>query len=170
MGGPGISTWRADGAILRCDHRVLKRVARQWLLCADEILHFAHSVTEPMKKGTSLYLDLVRFSAALMVFLEHLREHTKNSFDAFWKSHPFWSMSFEVAYYVGIALLVFAKGRTGLMSVALISVVAGPTMVLLAPTWFLGYGAYHLSQRPTLRPRFATVLWLGSTVLLLLCP
>ena len=230
-----------------------------------------------MKKGTSLYLDLVRFSAAMMVFLEHLREHTRNSFNAFWSSHPFWysvsspysqtavivffvlsgyviahvlatrertpleyvasrfarlysvvvpalllaaatnyleavryptafdsytdiapglrylgtalfvsnfwlwpdldpantpfwSLSFEVAYYVGIALFVFAKGRTRFLSLVLLSVAAGPTMVLLAPTWLLGYGAYHLSQRAALRPGFATVLWLGSTFLLLLCP
>jgi hypothetical protein len=29
-----------------------------------------------MKSATSLYLDLVRFAAALTVFIEHLREHT----------------------------------------------------------------------------------------------
>src|ERR1043166_4982450 len=42
-----------------------------------------------MTKGTSLYLDLVRFSAALLVFFEHFREHTRNGFRAFWQSHPF---------------------------------------------------------------------------------
>src|SRR6185295_6183790 len=43
-----------------------------------------------MKNGTSLYLDLVRFSAALVVFLEHLRSHTKHGFKAFWSLHSFW--------------------------------------------------------------------------------
>jgi peptidoglycan/LPS O-acetylase OafA/YrhL len=233
-----------------------------------------------MKRETSLYLDLVRFSAALMVFLEHFREHTRNSFAWFWRSHPFWysysglysqiavtvffvlsgyviahvlttrentpleyaasrfarlysvvvpalflvattnylealkypdafhafasnsgmravfyylgtalfmsrfwlwpdleppnipfwSLSFEASYYVGIALFVFARGRIRFLSLFLMSVVAGPTMVLLAPTWLLGYGAYHFSQRRQPRADFAIVLWLGSTVLLLLCP
>src|SRR4051812_27780039 len=45
---------------------------------------------ETMKKGTSLYLDLVRFSAAMMVFLEHYREHTRGSLRSFWNAHPFW--------------------------------------------------------------------------------
>jgi peptidoglycan/LPS O-acetylase OafA/YrhL len=237
-----------------------------------------------MKKGTSLYLDLVRFSAALMVFLEHFREHTRNSFGAFWRTHPFlylqlgpysqtavivffvlsgyviahvlatrertpldysasrlarlysvvlpaliltaacnyfvemkipnafnafqafdslgwttivfyylgtalfmshfwlwpnleppdadpfWSLSFEVSYYVGIALFVFARGRIRFLSLLLLSVIAGPTMVLLAPTWLLGYGVYHLSQRRQLHVGSAIILWLGFTFLLLLCP
>ena len=234
-----------------------------------------------MKKGTSLYLDLVRFSAALTVFFEHLREHTRNSFGAFWRSHPFlylhlgpfsqtavivffvlsgyvlahvlatrertpleysasrfgrlysvvlpaliltiachyfirikfpdafdafyphdgtgvvfrylgtallmshfwlwpdleppnadpfWSLSFEASFYVGIALFVFARGRIRFLSLVLLSLVAGPTMVLLAPTWLLGYGAYHLSQRRQLPVGFAVILWLGFTFLLLLSP
>ena len=43
-----------------------------------------------MKRGTSLYLDAVRFAAALMVFLEHLRTHTKIGFGNFWAAHPYW--------------------------------------------------------------------------------
>ena len=234
-----------------------------------------------MRKGTSLYLDLVRFFAALMVFLEHFREHTRNSLGAFWRSHafwylhlgafsqtavivffvlsgyviahvlatrenepleyaasrfarlysvvvpalllvaatnyleaekypnlfqssdslggvtavlhylgtalfmshfwlwsnleppnadPFWSLSFEASFYVGIALFVFARGRFRFLSLALLSALAGPTMVLLAPTWLLGYGAYQVSQRRQLHVGFAIVLWLGFTLLLLLCP
>jgi fucose 4-O-acetylase-like acetyltransferase len=42
-------------------------------------------------------------------------------------------------------------------------------MVLLAPTWLLGYGAYHLSQRRRLNAGSAIILWLGSTILLSLC-
>jgi peptidoglycan/LPS O-acetylase OafA/YrhL len=43
-----------------------------------------------MKRGTSLYLDLVRFGAALMVFSEYFKEHTKIGFSRFWAAHPFW--------------------------------------------------------------------------------
>lgn len=225
-----------------------------------------------------MYLDLVRFSAALMVFLEHFREHTRNSLSAFWNAHPFWyshsnpysqtaviiffvlsgyviahvmatrertpleysasrfgrlysvvvpallltaacnflmalryphafdsygetttmvfrylgtalfmnsfwlwsdldlanapfwSLSFEAAYYVGIALFVFASGRIRFLSLILLSAVAGPTIVLLAPTWLLGYAAYHLSQRRQLHIGLAAPLWFGFIFLLLLCP
>src|SRR2546423_13465766 len=45
------------------------------------------TMARSMKPGTSLYLDLVRFAAALTVFIEHLREHTRIGFAAFWKSY-----------------------------------------------------------------------------------
>jgi hypothetical protein len=37
-----------------------------------------------MKRGLSLYLDLVRFSAAMIVFAEHFRERTKRAFSGFY--------------------------------------------------------------------------------------
>ena len=40
-----------------------------------------------MKKGTSLYLDLVRFSAALAVFAVHLQVHAGSRFSPFWRFH-----------------------------------------------------------------------------------
>src|SRR3954468_17403598 len=58
-----------------------------------------------MKRGTSLYLDLVRFGAAFVVFLEHLREHTRNSFAAFWRSHPFLYVHLDA--YSETAVIVF---------------------------------------------------------------
>src|SRR5579864_5239365 len=56
-----------------------------------DLSQFQHAVAKPMKNETSLYLDLVRFSAALMVFLEHIREHTLGNFWPFWSAHPFWN-------------------------------------------------------------------------------
>ena len=231
-----------------------------------------------MKNGTSLYLDIVRFSAALVVFLEHLRAHTKHGFAAFWRLHsfwrdylnplsltavmvffvlsgyviahvlatrektpldyaasrfarlysvvlpallltavanyllalkyphafdsygapgamfldyvgtalftshfwlwsdlepanaPFWSLSFEAAFYVGIALIVFVRGRARVLSLFALCLIAGPTMLLLAPTWLIGYGVYHASQRRQLSAPLAIMLWLASSALLFLCP
>jgi len=231
-----------------------------------------------MKRGLSLYLDLVRFSAAMIVFAEHFRERTKRAFSGFWASHPFayshlfplsqtavivffvlsgfviahvlatrertpleyvssrfgrlysivvptvllmmvvnylitlryphafdaqgdtvtiffdylknsvfvsnfwlwrefeitgapfWSLSVEVAYYVGIALTVFVKGRARIVSLVLLCLAAGPTIMLLAPTWLAGFGVYHLSQQRRLPAGAAAICWLASLGLLLLCP
>jgi peptidoglycan/LPS O-acetylase OafA/YrhL len=231
-----------------------------------------------MKRGLSLYLDLVRFSAAMIVFAEHFRERTKRAFSEFWASHPFaythlfplsqtavivffvlsgfviahvlatrertpleyaasrfgrlysvvvptlllmivvnylitlrfphafdaqgdtatiffhylitsiffsnfwlwrefeitgapfWSLSVEFTYYVGIALLVFIKGRVRILSLVLLCLAAGPTIILLAPTWLAGYGVYHVSRQRRLPAAAAAVWWLTSLGLLLLCP
>jgi peptidoglycan/LPS O-acetylase OafA/YrhL len=243
--------------------------------------HITTSIAGPMKRGTSLYLDLVRFSAAFMVFLEHVRLHTWHSFGTFWNAHPFlgsylppasqtavivffvlsgyviahvlatrertpleyaasriarlysvvvpalvlvaasnyieeakypglyagfhanggaieglyyfgtalfvnsfwlfpdlsppnawpfWSLSFEASYYVGIALVIFARGRTRILSLILLGLVAGPTIVLLAPTWLAGFGAYHFSQRQRIRIWPAILVWMTATCLLFMCP
>jgi peptidoglycan/LPS O-acetylase OafA/YrhL len=232
-----------------------------------------------MKPGTSLYLDLVRFAAALTVFIEHLREHTRIGFAAFWNAHPFWyshwdlfsqtavtvffvlsgyviahvlatrerapvdyaaarlarlysvvlpallltavcnylmelrhptafqafesrgitgvalsylgtavfvnrfwlwadldvpntpfwTLSFEAFYYLAIAILVFARGRGRILSILVLVLAAGPSMVLLAPTWLLGYVAYQVSQRWGAGARSVIPLWLFTLALLPLC-
>jgi len=236
-------------------------------------------MAQPMKPGTSLYLDLVRFAAALTVFIEHLREHTKIGFAAFWAAHPFWyshwnlfsqtavtvffvlsgyviahvlatrertpvdyaasrlarlysvvlpallltaicnylmelryptafqafqsggitgvalsylgtavfanrfwlwpdlnvpntpfwTLSFEAFYYLAIAILVFARGRGRILSILVLVLIAGPSMVLLAPTWLAGYLAYHVSRRWQADGRSVIPLWLVSLALLPLC-
>jgi peptidoglycan/LPS O-acetylase OafA/YrhL len=232
-----------------------------------------------MKPGTSLYLDLVRFAAALTVFIEHLREHTKIGFAEFWGAHPFWfshwylfsqtavtvffvlsgyviahvlatrertpvdyaasrfarlysvvlpallltavcnylielkyptafqafqsggttgvalsylgtavfvnrfwlwpdldppntpfwTLSFEAFYYLIIAILVFARGRGRILSMLVLILVAGPSMVLLAPTWLLGYLVYHLPERSRAGARSVIPLWLVSLAFIPLC-
>jgi hypothetical protein len=84
------------------------------------------------------------------------------------RTYRFWSLSFEAAYYVAIALFVFAKGYGRLAGLILLSLLTGPTMVLLAPTWLLGYVTYHFSKR-RLNVGVAAFVWLSSLVLLLSC-
>ena len=228
-----------------------------------------------MKIGTSLYLDLVRFLAALVVFLAHLEVHADSRFGPFWRFHlkfmsqtavtvffvlsgyviahvlttrektgvdyaasrlarlysvvlpaliltalcnylitlkyphafqnihpqgplaeglrylnlglflnsfwlwsnvqlpntlPFWSLSFEAAYYLGAGLFVFANGRLRILGLLGLTIIAGPTAALLAGPWILGFYAYKFSQQWRQIPLFsAAALWLTSMVLLLSC-
>src|SRR4051812_9461794 len=63
-----------------------------------------------MKRGTSLYLDVVRFAAALMVFLEHLRAHTRSGFGHFWAAHPFWYSHFNVFSQTAVTIFFVLSG------------------------------------------------------------
>lgn len=60
---------------------------------------------------------------------------------------PFWSLGFEVAYYAGFAVLIYARGawRWGLAALWLLAV--GPRVALAFPLWLLGAGAWALVQR-----------------------
>ena len=229
-----------------------------------------------MKNGTSLYLHLARIAAALMVFAEHAREHTRNSFHWFWKDHPtwfrwsdplslvacvlvfvlsgyviahllatrekslvdysasriarlysvmlpalllafitnhveslrypdafqsygnvpeairylgsalfvthywlwpdigapnmpLWQLSYEVTFYIAIALCVFTRARTRIFSLMALCLIVGPSAVLLAPAWFAGYAIYHFANNNNKLPPFlAGGLWMASVLGLLL--
>ena len=59
---------------------------------------------------------------------------------------PFWSLSFECIYYLLFALFFFGAGKSSMRwLIAAVMLVAGPSIVLLFPTWLLGcvlYDAY----------------------------
>src|SRR5258706_6339803 len=105
-----------------------------------------------MKKEMSLYLDLIRFSAALMVFVEHFRERTKRGFYEFWTDHPFlythlnpYSQTAVIIFFVlsgfVIAHVLATRERTPLEFFAsrfarLYSVIL-PALILVAGTNYL---------------------------------
>lgn len=53
---------------------------------------------------------------------------------------PFWSVAYEAWYYVGFGVAVFCRGPMRLVLLALIALVVGPPILLLAPCWLLGVG------------------------------
>jgi peptidoglycan/LPS O-acetylase OafA/YrhL len=60
---------------------------------------------------------------------------------------PFWSLGFEVAYYVAFAVLFYARGywRWGLALLWLM--VCGPRVALAFPLWLVGVGAWNLMRK-----------------------
>lgn len=84
---------------------------------------------------------------------------------------PFWSLSFEVTYYIAIGLLVFTKGAIRVVLCGLLAALVGPTIMAFAPIWFLGFGLYHglhgvqLARVPALAFACAGLVLLGCTPL-----
>jgi len=60
---------------------------------------------------------------------------------------PFWSLGFEVWYYVGFALVSFLRARTRIVAVVIWALVCGPRILLYFPLWLLGVAAWRLSPR-----------------------
>ena len=56
---------------------------------------------------------------------------------------PYWSLGFEVWYYVVFGLVAFRRAGWG----ALAALVAGPRILCLFPLWLLGVGAHRLCRR-----------------------
>jgi peptidoglycan/LPS O-acetylase OafA/YrhL len=72
----------------------------------------------------------------------------------FWFSHivfgsnePYWSLGFEVVYYVLFGLIVFTSGLKRLLCLAGLLCVVGPKIMMYFPLWLLGVAAYLAYQR-----------------------
>ena len=64
---------------------------------------------------------------------------------------PYWSLNYEVWYYVVFGVLFFFKGHKRWWLFALICLFLGPKILLLMPVWWLGVWVYrsrYLAQMP----------------------
>lgn len=71
----------------------------------------------------------------------------------FWFQHeevfsnaPFWSLSYEVWYYVAFALFFYLSGRLRTVLIVVLALVVGPRLWLLFPLWALGAWIYRLHR------------------------
>lgn len=75
---------------------------------------------------------------------------------------PYWSLSYEVAYYAGFALFFYFGSRWRYLALALLALLAGPKIALLAPIWVAGIWLYRLDTARFLSRRGACALALGA--------
>lgn len=84
---------------------------------------------------------------------------------------PFWSISYEFAYYLVFAAVVLVRHRlwSAVLAVAG-ALLAGPTIMALFPIWLLGVLAYRLVQRPPVGQVAGWLLFSGSLAVLVASP
>ena len=56
---------------------------------------------------------------------------------------PFWSLSYEFAYYMLFAFCVYFSGPLRVLLLVVGIALVGPNIILLAPVWLLGVWAYY---------------------------
>jgi peptidoglycan/LPS O-acetylase OafA/YrhL len=83
---------------------------------------------------------------------------------------PFWSLSFEVVYYVVFGLFIFTPWRIALPAAAFLLWMAGKTIVALMPVWFLGYALYQVRDRFRFPNWIAIVVFFSSAIFIALMP
>lgn len=77
---------------------------------------------------------------------------------------PYWSICYEVWYYVAFGVLVFMPRRRALIVVAVLALLLGPKVVLLAPIWALGVVLYRWQRLADISEGAGWLLALGSAV------
>jgi peptidoglycan/LPS O-acetylase OafA/YrhL len=77
---------------------------------------------------------------------------------------PFWSLSYEAAYYTIFAAWFFAAPRWRLPLTVACCALAGPKILLLMPCWILGVWLYRHSGTRNLHSGIAVLLFIGSAI------
>lgn len=70
---------------------------------------------------------------------------------------PYWSLSYEVVYYVGFGLFYYSTSKWRYAALGLLVILVGPKILLLAPVWCGGVALYRLEAEKFLTYRMACV-------------
>jgi len=77
---------------------------------------------------------------------------------------PYWSLGFEVWYYVAFGIAFFARRPWNLIGAALVMLAIGPRVAVLFPLWVLGFGCYRLGRCKPAGPRLGWTLCVGALI------
>jgi peptidoglycan/LPS O-acetylase OafA/YrhL len=79
---------------------------------------------------------------------------------------PYWSLGFEVWYYVAFASFIFVSGSLRWIATALVLALIGPRVAFLFPAWLLGVLAYRLCAKRRLPSALCWILLVVPLVVL----
>jgi peptidoglycan/LPS O-acetylase OafA/YrhL len=90
-----------------------------------------------------------------------------------WNAHrfpgsdgPYWSLGFEVWYYIAFGVFLFAPRRWRWASMLAVLAFIGPKVALMFPAWLMGVASYRLCATQRVRPAWGWLLFAASIILL----
>jgi peptidoglycan/LPS O-acetylase OafA/YrhL len=75
---------------------------------------------------------------------------------------PYWSLGYEVWYYVIFGIAMFSRSRWRWPMLAAVLALVGPRVAGMFPLWVLGFVAYRVCSRETLSRQTALTMCLGG--------
>ena len=103
----------------------------------------------------------------LLRSLSFTTEWTANAFRP-GTNGPFWSLSYEAAYYALFAIAIFLQGWQRIILLVAVLAFVGIKALLLMPSWLLGVWLYQRASSLRLRPVPALIGFFGP-ILLYIC-
>lgn len=120
-------------------------VALPTLLLSALLLHLGNSINpdhyqELARRGSkhTQTTDFQAFLAGLFFIGESWHLHIR-----ILGNTPYWSLAYEVWFYILFACFVFMQGMRRWLAVALAGLIAGPKILLMLPIWLSGVAAWR---------------------------
>lgn len=79
---------------------------------------------------------------------------------------PFWSLCYEMSYYLIYSLLIFTKGKVRWWAISIVCLFIGPKILLLFPVWMTGVYLHYSKKLTYLSKVSGWFLFLLSTSLI----
>jgi peptidoglycan/LPS O-acetylase OafA/YrhL len=79
---------------------------------------------------------------------------------------PYWSLGYEVWYYVLFGVLYYLRGAARVAAAAAVLALVGPKLWLLLPVWMSGVYLYHWQKSHAIERRLARIGWCLTLLLL----
>jgi len=150
------------GAYLRA------RLARLWSVAIPALLITALLDVLGHSANPSAYfapaiggIETLRQMAISILFLNQVRNWSVIP----GSNLPYWSLSYEFAYYLLFGIAFYARGWIRIVLLIAACAVIGHRILLLLPVWLLGWIVWR--QRDRLSPKAGVILFAGSIVLYL---
>ncbi len=77
---------------------------------------------------------------------------------------PYWSLSYEVLYYIFFGVLLFVKGKKKFLLAILVMIIMGPSILLYLPIWLMGVACFIAINRTTLSRLSSWLLYIVSVL------
>jgi peptidoglycan/LPS O-acetylase OafA/YrhL len=81
---------------------------------------------------------------------------------------PYWSLGYELPYYLIYSLAVFLKGKKRIWSIAIVSLFIGPKVLLLFPVWLMGVYLYKSDFLKQVSPFIGWMFFVFSIIFLVI--
>jgi len=162
-----VIAYAADTKERTADSYWASRLSRIWSLAVPAILltpmlDMAGEALNPeMYVGYTTHDHALLRGATSLFFLNEVWSVSIMCFS----NIAYWSLNYEVSYYLLFALYVFGDPRRRWLWIALASLLIGPKILLLAPIWLLGVAVYHW-RRAEQMPEWLGWLCVAASIVL----
>lgn len=111
-------------------------------------------------------MDAATYSGPYQAFSPGLLIRSLTFTGEHWNAHrfpgsngPYWSLGFEVWYYMVFGVFLFSGRRWRWGAALAVLIFIGPKVTLMFPTWLMGAGAYYICKSQRISPITGWVLF-----------